>query len=214
MRTCHTIKQPHTQQTPRRHICPAGTIEYAKITDTIRRGAHRTTSSPNKPVSASFHGADALNYRHPAEEAARSVGLQVEFDAVAVPPGGCVVHTQDCWHGSGPNSSRERHRRALVVHFLRGDARFIEGHSLEVCERNLLLVSIFILRTKRPQYSGYPLRYVAITYRTARHVTKEHKTLSPAKCDALMIPTKHSGILYRPFLRQHVVGSRHDTAPR
>lgn len=117
-----------------RLCCFTGTIEYAKITDHMRPGT-RSTISPNKPARASFHGADALNYRAPAEEAAQNLGRQVEFDAVAVPPGGCVVHAQDCWHGSGPNISRERHRRALVVHFLRGDARFIEGHSLEVCEK-------------------------------------------------------------------------------
>lgn len=80
----------------------------------------------------SFHGANALNYRAPAEAAALTLGRQVDFEAVAVPPGGCVVHAQDCWHGSAPNVSAERHRRALVVHFLRGDARFIHGHSLQV----------------------------------------------------------------------------------
>eukprot|EP00903_Cladosiphon_okamuranus_P012519 g11722.t2 len=66
-----------------------------------------------------------------SKEAALTLGRQVEFEVVAVPPGGCVVHAQDCWHGSGPNVSAERQRRALVVHFLRGDARFIDGHSLQ-----------------------------------------------------------------------------------
>lgn len=46
----------------------------------------------------SFHGAGALNYRAPAEAAAQNVGGQVDFEAIAVPQGGCVVHAQDCWH--------------------------------------------------------------------------------------------------------------------
>jgi len=90
-------------------------------------------SASPAPPAPSFHGANALNYRAPAEAAASSFGRGVEFEVVAVPPGGCVVHSQDCWHGSAPNVSSKRHRRALVVHFLRGDARFIEGHSLQVC---------------------------------------------------------------------------------
>lgn len=93
-------------------------------------------------TSPSFHGANALNYRAPAEAAALTLGREVAFDAVAVQPGGCVVHAQDCWHGSAPNVSMERHRRALVVHFLRGDARFIDGHSLQVsgCALRMLFV--------------------------------------------------------------------------
>lgn len=90
-----------------------------------------SSSSSSTP---SFHGANALNYRAPAEAAAASLGRKVEFEEIAVPPGGCVVHAQDCWHGSAPNVSTNRHRRALVVHFLRGDARFIDGHSLQVAK--------------------------------------------------------------------------------
>lgn len=89
---------------------------------------HGTTAS----VFPSFHGADALNYRAPAEIAARNLGYGVEFDAVTVPAGSCVVHGQDTWHGSGPNISGQRHRRALVVHFIPGNSRFIDGHSLQV----------------------------------------------------------------------------------
>eukprot|EP00978_Attheya_sp_CCMP212_P009293 scaffold21966_cov38-Attheya_sp.AAC.2 len=31
---------------------------------------------------------------------------------------------QDTWHGSGPNQSLTRHRRALVAHYIRGDVKF------------------------------------------------------------------------------------------
>lgn len=109
----------------------AGTIEYASMTKPLQ--PEELANAPPNPSSApAFHGANALNYRAPAEAAALSLGRQVEFDAAAVPPGGCVVHAQDCWHGSAPNVSTTRHRRALVIHFLRGDARFIDGHSLQV----------------------------------------------------------------------------------
>eukprot|EP00752_Nemacystus_decipiens_P006417 g5780.t2 len=108
-----------------------GTIEYASMTEPLRPEALAANASASPSSIPSFHGANARNYRAQAEAAALSIGRQVEFDAVAVPPGGCVVHAQDCWHGSAPNVSTKRHRRALVVHFLRGDARFIDGHSLQ-----------------------------------------------------------------------------------
>ena len=100
-------------------------------TDSLQSAWKGSESSEPSPAPA-FHGADATNYREPAHAAARSLGLQLTFDSIPVPPGGCVVHAQDCWHGSSPNVSAHRHRRALVVHFVRGDAKFIEGHSLEV----------------------------------------------------------------------------------
>lgn len=108
-----------------------GTIEYATFTDRLQPGEVPTKSSAPSSTP-SFHGANGLNYRAPAEAAGRKLGRGVEFDPVAVPAGGCVVHAQDCWHGSAPNVSTHRHRRALVVHFLRGDVNFIGGHSLEV----------------------------------------------------------------------------------
>lgn len=108
-----------------------GTIEYATIMDSLQ--PEREAAEPSRPSPApAFHGADGTNYREPALAAARSLGREVTFESIAVPPGGCVVHAQDCWHGSSPNVSAHRHRRALVVHFIRGDAEFIGGHSLEV----------------------------------------------------------------------------------
>lgn len=109
----------------------AGTIEYATMTEPLPSEQLAPESSSPSSIP-SFHGANALNYRAPAVAAAASLGRKVKFEEIAVPPGGCVVHAQDCWHGSGPNLSTKRHRRALVVHFLRGDARFIDGHSLQV----------------------------------------------------------------------------------
>ncbi|CAN0294158.1 unnamed protein product [Pylaiella littoralis] len=107
-----------------------GTIEYATMTEPLPSEQLAPESSSPSSIP-SFHGANALNYRAPAVAAAASLGRKVKFEEIAVPPGGCVVHAQDCWHGSGPHLSTKRHRRALVVHFLRGDARFIDGHSLQ-----------------------------------------------------------------------------------
>jgi Phytanoyl-CoA dioxygenase (PhyH) len=51
--------------------------------------------------------------------------------SVPVSQGYAIVHHQNVWHGSGPNRSNVRHRRALVGHYLRGDVQFRAG----VCER-------------------------------------------------------------------------------
>lgn len=112
--------------------CLTGTIEYATMAQPLQPEALASTTPSTPSDVPSFHGADAYNYRAPAEVAASRLGLQAEFDPVDVSPGECVVHAQDCWHGSAPNVSSDRHRRALVVHFLRGDARFIDGHPLQV----------------------------------------------------------------------------------
>ena len=40
------------------------------------------------------------------------------------PAGHVIFHHQDVWHGSGPNQSTTRHRRALVAHLLRGDVQW------------------------------------------------------------------------------------------
>lgn len=101
------------------------------MTGRMQPGGKSPDSAPSS-TPPSFHGADVLNYRSPAEFAARSLGRLVEFEAVTVPAGGCVIHAQDTWHGSGPNVSDQRQRRALVVHFVQGNARFVEGHSLQV----------------------------------------------------------------------------------
>ena len=40
--------------------------------------------------------------------------------------GHAVIHHQSTWHGSGPNVSPSRVRRALAVHMLRGDVAFVD----------------------------------------------------------------------------------------
>lgn len=44
-----------------------------------------------------------------------------------VQEGYALFHHQDIWHGSGPNRSLTKHRRALVGHYISGDVKFCEG---------------------------------------------------------------------------------------
>lgn len=108
----------------------AGTIEYATLENSAGCGAGGKQSEP--VTSPSFHGATEQNYQLPVQVAARQAGCTINVRKMEVSAGQCVVHAQDTWHGSGPNTSACRHRRALVVHFVRGDARFVKGHALEV----------------------------------------------------------------------------------
>ncbi|CAM9444088.1 unnamed protein product [Choristocarpus tenellus] len=117
-----------------------GTIEYATFSPPPPGSSTLRPPQPPLPSlnsSPAFHGADPLTYRAPAKAAAAAAateggrGLALSFQPISVGVGGCVVHLQDAWHGSGPNLSESRHRRALVVHFLRGDAVFIDGSVLE-----------------------------------------------------------------------------------
>ena len=50
--------------------------------------------------------------------------IKLDIQSAPVKMGHAVVHHQDVWHGSGPNTSVTRHRRALVGHYLRGDVKF------------------------------------------------------------------------------------------
>lgn len=43
---------------------------------------------------------------------------------VKCPAGHAIFHHQDVWHGSGPNQSLTRHRRALVAHLLNGSVQW------------------------------------------------------------------------------------------
>lgn len=47
-----------------------------------------------------------------------------ETTSVRVPAGCAIVHSQSVLHGSGPNTSASRHRRALVLHFIRDGLKF------------------------------------------------------------------------------------------
>ena len=88
-----------------------GTVEYA-------RGSHKWGLFP--PMGA-FHAPE--DYRKSVEEAAASVGAEVEIVPVEVPAGGCAIHAGGTWHGSDANRG-ETPRRAVVAHCISSDAHF------------------------------------------------------------------------------------------
>lgn len=62
------------------------------------------------------------------ESAAKVAGADhVVPTIIEVPAGSCVFHSGNTWHGSGPNTSNERMRRSIGIHFIRADATFSDG---------------------------------------------------------------------------------------
>ena len=70
-----------------------------------------------------------LQHVHPLVRAARAAGMDPnavmgQIQTIHVAAGEMVVHHQDTWHGSGPNLSTTKQRRALVVHLINGQIRW------------------------------------------------------------------------------------------
>ena len=95
-----------------------GVVEYA-------RGSHLWATREESVLESNFHGGDGADFR----ASARAVSPDGELDIVActVPRGHAVLHHQDVWHGSAPNTSAVRARRAMGIHLVRGDVTFREG---------------------------------------------------------------------------------------
>eukprot|EP00941_MAST-03F_sp_MAST-3F-sp1_P001859 g1859.t1 len=94
-----------------------GVVEYVP-------GSHKWEKSNNLTIGG-FHGDVGNDHRAPSKNAAKSANISnYEVISCVVPKGHCVIHSQDVWHGSGPNKSEKRIRRALVVHLIRGDVQF------------------------------------------------------------------------------------------
>ncbi|EKX32968.1 hypothetical protein GUITHDRAFT_90887 [Guillardia theta CCMP2712] len=95
-----------------------GVIEYAS-------GSHEWEA--DRELAPEFHA--ARDYQQGLRRAAASAGKemsQVNIARLLVPAGSAVAHHQNTWHGSGENKSKMRDRRALAVHVLRGDVKFVE----------------------------------------------------------------------------------------
>ena len=95
-----------------------GVVEYA-------RGSHNWPPVSLAATSASFHGGANDQFRADAHAASPDGTLDVV--ALDVPRGYAVLHHQDVWHGSAPNVSTIRARRALGIHLVRGDVSFRPG---------------------------------------------------------------------------------------
>ena len=86
-------------------------------------------SSDMASLSLSFHVGEGQDHLTSLRQAAAKAGIDPDvavasIQTVAVKSGEMVVHLQDTWHGSGPNSSANRHRRAVVAHVLNGDVQW------------------------------------------------------------------------------------------
>ena len=110
-----------------------GTVEYAP-------GSHRWAVDHRRVVDdladESFHdqGGSGGDHRAAMRRCPEATALLAPADAdivaCTVAAGGAVLHHQDTWHGSGPNTSETRPRRALGVHLIRSDVRFRAGDAL------------------------------------------------------------------------------------
>ena len=85
--------------------------------------------STDREIS-SFHSSDETSYRDGLLAAAALAGVADplnNIEAVPAKEGHAILHHQDVFHGSGPNRSPVRHRRALVAHYIRGDVSFVQN---------------------------------------------------------------------------------------
>jgi ectoine hydroxylase-related dioxygenase (phytanoyl-CoA dioxygenase family) len=93
----------------------AGTITYAA-------GSHRWPRSPEN--RGEFHA--PVDWLAPVERA-RPHGAELRLVPVVVRAGGAAFHHFNTFHGSGPNTGSV-HRRAVISHLVRSDARFHPEH--------------------------------------------------------------------------------------
>jgi hypothetical protein len=77
--------------------------------------------------SATFHGSGAESYQDSLPSSNNMSNATIV--SAPVSQGYALFHHQNVWHGSGPNLSATRHRRALVGHYLRGDVHFADPES-------------------------------------------------------------------------------------
>ena len=83
--------------------------------------------------SLSFHVGEGENYMASLRQAAQKAGVDpsqavASVKTIPVRTGELVVHHQNVWHGSGPNISPHRPRRALVAHLLNGQVQWSVGN--------------------------------------------------------------------------------------
>ena len=108
-----------------------GCVEYAVGSHKWRPLLHFAGGVGTKEEGeiSSFHSADESSYRNNISVAASLANFDNPLkiiEAAPVKEGHAIFHHQDVWHGSGPNLSSDRHRRALVGHYIRGDATFVQ----------------------------------------------------------------------------------------
>ncbi|CAD7956250.1 unnamed protein product [Amoebophrya sp. A25] len=85
------------------------------LLDALREKAKRTDHHANNASTTCTSEKNASTSTSPAP---------LSVARYRIPAGYCSIHHQNTLHGSGPNRSPLRHRRALVVHLLDGSVRF------------------------------------------------------------------------------------------
>jgi len=117
-----------------------GCLEYIPTSHKWRPILHLIPSgeddSDHMHSVSSFHDSDETSYRSSMLnghevfkrycERNNTTQPPLKIQNAAVKAGTAVIHHQDVWHGSGPNKSSTRYRRSLVVHYLKGDIRFLD----------------------------------------------------------------------------------------
>jgi ectoine hydroxylase-related dioxygenase (phytanoyl-CoA dioxygenase family) len=93
----------------------AGTITYAA-------GSHRWPRAPEN--RGEFHA--PADWLAPVERS-RPEGEELRLVPLVVPAGSAAFHHFDTFHGSGPNTGSV-HRRSVVSHLVRAEARFHPEH--------------------------------------------------------------------------------------
>jgi ectoine hydroxylase-related dioxygenase (phytanoyl-CoA dioxygenase family) len=95
-----------------------GTLEYA-------RGSHKWAPMAAGLGDQTFHGEG--HYRDAVVACGAQQGIaadEIEFVPIKAKAGSAVIHHQNTWHGSSPNTSQARDRHALVSHIMRADVEF------------------------------------------------------------------------------------------
>ena len=110
-----------------------GALQYAPGSHLWSPSSPYDTTQDQKMVSSSsFHVGVHDDHYSSLRRAAELCGQCVEdversIQTVSVKAGEMIVHHQDVWHGSGPNLSQSRLRRALVAHLIDGDVQWRKG---------------------------------------------------------------------------------------
>jgi phytanoyl-CoA hydroxylase len=104
-----------------------GALQYAP--GSHRWPNHNDNISVGDVSASSFHVGDKEDHLTPLRNAAQVAGLDSQevlrsVETVPVRAGEMVVHHQQVWHGSGPNVSITRPRRALVAHLINGEVQW------------------------------------------------------------------------------------------
>ena len=87
-----------------------------------------------------------------------------------------IVHHQNVWHGSGPNISNTRHRRALVIHLLNGNVKWNISNERRPYYPNYIYGRYYIRNESIPREDFFPYTYHKKTTETTQEEEAPTKT--------------------------------------